>query len=71
VDVEVGLRRKQTGAEWNRMDAYDLEFHRRVRLGFLKMARSEPQRWVIVNAGQPPEAVQAAVCEAVLNRLNR
>jgi dTMP kinase len=69
VDVEVGLKRKLSGGEWNRLDAYDLAFHRRVRAGFLEMAGTEPQRWVIVNAGQPPEAVQAAVRKVVLDRL--
>ena len=71
VDVEEGLRRKRSGGEWNRLDAYDLDFHRRVRLGFLKMARSEPQRWVLVDAGQPPEAVEAAIRTAVMARLSR
>jgi dTMP kinase len=70
VDVEEGLQRKRRGNEWNRLDAYDLEFHRRVRLGFLKMARSEPQRWVLIDAGQPPDVVQAAVRATVLQRLN-
>jgi dTMP kinase len=71
VDIEEGLRRKRTGGEWNRLDAYDLEFHRRVRLGFHKMARSEPQRWTVIDAGQPPDVVQAAVREVVLERLKR
>src|SRR4030066_1986508 len=31
VDVETGLRRKELKGEWNRLDAYDLEFHQRVR----------------------------------------
>ncbi len=69
IDVETGLRRKVSGGEWNRLDAYDLEFHRRVRSGFLELARQEPQRWVLIDAGQPPDAVQAAVREVVMQRL--
>jgi dTMP kinase len=43
VDVEVGLKRKtQNGSEWNRLDAYTVDFHKRVRLGYLEMAGSEP-----------------------------
>ena len=54
VDVETGLKRKQkNGDEWNRLDAYTLDFHRRVRDGYLKMVRQEPERWVVVDAGQP------------------
>lgn len=69
VEVETGLRRKMSGGEWNRLDAYDLEFHRRVRAGFLELARLEPHRWVLIDAGQPPDAVQAAVREVVMARL--
>jgi dTMP kinase len=69
VEVEVGLKRKVAASEWNRLDAYDLDFHRRVRQGYHEMARAEPERWVMIDAGQPPEAVQAALREVVLGRL--
>jgi dTMP kinase len=69
VDIEVGLRRKLDADEWNRLDAYDLEFHRRVRQGYHEMARSDPQRWVVIDAGRPPEVVQTAILKIVLRRL--
>lgn len=69
VDIEVGLKRKLDASDWNRLDAYDLDFHRRVRQGYLEMARAEPERWVVIDAGQPPEAVQTAIQEVVLGRL--
>jgi dTMP kinase len=69
VDVEEGLRRKLSAQEWNRLDAYDLDFHRRVRRGFLEMARSQPKRWVVVDAGRPPDQVQAVLQQVVLERL--
>src|SRR3990170_1326450 len=38
VEVELGLRRKrQNGNEWNRLDAYTIDFHKRVRAGYLEM----------------------------------
>ena len=59
VDVEVGLKRKkQNNVEWNRMDAYEIEFYRRVRTGYLEMVKQEPKRWVIVDASQSWEMVQ-------------
>ncbi|BCY17141.1 thymidylate kinase [Leptolinea sp. HRD-7] len=62
VDAETGLRRRQTGGgEWNRLDAYQLEFHRRVRDGYRELASLEPERWVIVDAEQTPEMVQLAI----------
>jgi dTMP kinase len=66
VDAETGLRRRQKGGgEWNRLDAYALEFHRRVRDGYLEMARQEPGRWRLVDATQPWEQVQQALRQAI------
>lgn len=58
---EVGLQRRVDAGGVNRLDAYDIDFHHRVRDGYLEMARSQPERWVIVNADQPFEEVQAAI----------
>ncbi len=69
LDVEAGLRRRAKGGEWNRLDAYNLAFYERVRQGYLQLAREEPERWVVINAGQPPERVQADVQLVVLERL--
>jgi len=69
VEVEVGLKRKLDASEWNRLDAYELDFHRRVRRGYLEMAQVEPERWVVIDAGQPPDVVQAAIRDVVLGRL--
>ena len=69
-DVEEGLRRRQAGSgEWNRLDAYELDFHLRVRAGYHALAQAEPARWVRIDASQPPEAVQAEVERVVLERL--
>lgn len=58
VPVEIGLLRKQqSGGEWNRMDAQAVEFHQRVRQGYLELARQEPRRWVLVDATVTQEAV--------------
>ena len=59
LDVEVGLKRKQKADEWNRLDAYTIEFHRRVRAGYLEMVKQEPGRWVVVDAGRAWDDVQA------------
>lgn len=60
--VEVGLARK-TGAELTRFEReFDVDFHRRVRAGFLEIARAEPDRFVVVDA----TAEEHVVFEAVL-----
>jgi len=71
VDVETGLRRRARGGDWNRLDAYEVAFHQRVRKGYLELAQEEPERWVTIDAGQPPEKVQEAVRKVVLERLAR
>jgi dTMP kinase len=70
VEVEVGLRRKVKGGEWNRLDAYAVEFHRRVRQGYLQLARAEPERWVVIDAAQPMERVQEVIRQIVIGRLS-
>lgn len=70
LDVEEGLRRKVHGREWNRLDAYSLEFHQRVRQGYLKLAAAEPERWVKIDARLPAEEVQENIRKAIISRLN-
>lgn len=69
VDVEEGLRRRADDGKLNRLDVFDLTFYQRVRQGYHQMAADDPLRWVVINANQPPDLVQAAVREEVLGRL--
>jgi dTMP kinase len=69
VDAKRGLQRKVQGSEWNRLDAYSLEFHQRVRHGYHLMTALEPDRWVTIDAGQPAAQVQVAVQQVVSERL--
>jgi dTMP kinase len=70
LDIEVGLKRKiKNEMEWNRMDAYTVEFHQRVRKGYLEMIKQEPQRWVVVNSDQKWDDVQAELKKVVVERL--
>jgi dTMP kinase len=57
VPPEVGLARKADGSR-NRFEAaFDLEFHRRVRDGFLDLARQEPDRWRVIDGTRDADAV--------------
>jgi dTMP kinase len=49
---EVGLKRRLADGGLNRLDAYDLEFHKRVRAGYHKLVEQDPNRWVIIDADQ-------------------
>ncbi|MGI6250171.1 MAG: dTMP kinase [Anaerolineaceae bacterium] len=70
LDVEVGLRRKKKDAEWNRLDAYEVEFHKRVRKGYYQLAQEEPERWRVIDASKPKVAVQNAMRQAVMTVLD-
>lgn len=72
LDIEVGMKRKtQNEVEWNRLDAYTVEFHKRVRNGYLEMVKQEPQRWVVVNSDQKWESVQEELRKVMLSKLNK
>jgi dTMP kinase len=67
--AKAGLERRRGGGQWNRLDAYDLPFHQRVRQGYFELAKAEPERWIKIDALQPVEEVQAAARRAVDARL--
>jgi len=69
VDVMVGLKRKKAKEEWNRMDAFELSFHERVRKGYHELVSQEPARWKIVDASQSQEQVQEDIRQIVLDAL--
>jgi dTMP kinase len=70
LDVETGLRRKELKGEWNRLDAYDLEFHQRVRQGYFELVQAEPERWEVIDASHSPKKVQDELRRVVAERLN-
>jgi dTMP kinase len=71
VPVQVGLRRKTRGSgdAWNRMEQKEIEYHERVRAGYLAMAAKDPIRWLVLDAIQPFDTLQAELRQAVEARL--
>ena len=45
---EVGLQRRLDAGGFNRLDSYDIDFHHRVREGYLELVQADPIRWVVV-----------------------
>lgn len=66
VPAEVGLARV---TDANRLDAEPIEFHRRIRQGFLDEAAREPDRWVILDGALPVDDVRRAAEDALSRRL--
>ncbi|MEN6299990.1 MAG: dTMP kinase [Anaerolineaceae bacterium] len=71
LEVEIGLKRRRGGGDWNRLDAYELAFHKRVREGYYQLMNEEPERWVLIDAAQTPEQVQEQIRLAVIARLKK
>jgi dTMP kinase len=69
IPVEEGLKRRNKGGDWNRLDDYDKEFHRRVYQGYMELIAAEPDRWVVVDATQAPPLVALDLQKVVLGRL--
>jgi len=62
---EAGLQRKAPDDQTRFELGFDLDFHRRVRRGFLELAASEPGRITVVDAGGATERVWEAVRDAL------
>jgi dTMP kinase len=70
IPVEEGIeRRKRGGGEWNRLDDQAVEFHRRVRAGYVQMIHEEPERWVRIDAARPVEEIQTDIRAEVERKL--
>lgn len=67
--VRAGERNRQEGTviSEGRFDAESLDFHERVRRGYLELAKGAPERIVVIDAGREPEQVYQD-CVAALDR---
>lgn len=63
------LERRMKGRTLDRFEQEGAAFHRAVRDGFREMASAEPERWVVIDAGQTLDRVATAVRDAVRSRL--
>jgi dTMP kinase len=62
-EIEEGLA--QTG---DRFEKEELEWHRRLRTGFLAIAKANPDRCVVISAEQSEDALEEAVWDLVSRR---
>jgi dTMP kinase len=72
VPVQIGLRRaagRRRGKSPDRFEAEQIDFHEKLRQAYLALAATEPDRFVVVDAGAPKKAVALRMWEAVSSRL--
>ena len=65
ISVEEGFARK-SGEKQDRFEREDVDFHRRVREGYLKLAADEPERWLVVDASRE----KTEITEIIWQRLS-
>ncbi|MFI9767324.1 dTMP kinase [Streptomyces sp. NPDC052415] len=61
LDVDPATARERFTEAPDRLESEPAEFHARVRSGFLTLAASDPGRYLVVDAGQEPEAVTTVI----------
>ncbi|MFG2837075.1 dTMP kinase [Streptomyces zaomyceticus] len=61
LDVSPETARERFTEAPDRLESEPPEFHARVRAGFLALAAADPGRYLVVDAGQEPEAVTTVV----------
>ena len=59
-----------SGSE-DRFERFGLAFHKRLREAYLTIARAQPQRCVVIDAGRPPEQVAAEIARITTARLRK
>ncbi|MGP3772871.1 dTMP kinase [Streptomyces sp. SDT5-1] len=61
LDVDPEAARERFTEAPDRLESEPMEFHARVRSGFLTLAAGDPGRYLVVDAGQEPEAVTTVI----------
>jgi len=67
---EEAIRRKTARRKLDRLEQENLAFRKRVRQGYLQIARREPGRFVILNGSDRPDLIQEKIWCWVKNKLD-
>lgn len=68
VDAATGLQRKQPDL-WDRLEAYNITFHEKVRAGYRALIEQEPARWALLDGEESVAVLHEAILERVLNKV--
>jgi dTMP kinase len=64
IPVEIGLSRNQEKKP-DRFETENLSFHKRVREGYLKLAKAEPKRWLVIDATKNKDEIAGIIWQRV------
>ena len=69
IDPEIGLKRKKPET---RFELEKIEFHERVKQGYLEQAKNNPDKqWIIIDASLPLNTVKTKALKAILEMIQK
>jgi len=69
-DVETEIAQKRLKGEKDRLEAEGIEFHKKLRKGYLDIAKNDPKRVKIIDANQSIEEVFTDTKKVIEELLN-
>ena len=67
--AEVGLKRLQKRDEITKMDNEPVEFHKRILQGYKRLAETETDRFVVINADDTIEQIHKDIINSLKNKI--
>ena len=69
-DIDSEIAQKRLGGEKDRLEAEGLEFHKKLRQGYLDIAKNDPKRVKVIDANQSIEEVFSDTLKVIEEFLN-
>lgn len=71
IDPQIGIERTRArNAEADVFEQKPIDYHRRARNGYLIQAQEDPERFVVIDASQPPDIVLSQIIAILETRMN-
>ena len=71
VAPEIGMARAAARGDLDRFEQEQQDFFQRVRAGYRERVAAQPERWLVVDAGEPLDAVRAALSSQLKQAIDR
>lgn len=65
----IARKRGRAGDQWNRLDAQELSFYRRVEAGYRRLIALDPARWRVINAARVRQEIHSDILITLMKRL--
>lgn len=71
IPPEAGLARKFGNSDEDHFEKQVLDFHKKVRGGYLKLAEQEPERWLVIDAALSKKKIEQLIFNKVSQLLSK